>query len=83
MAALRHLRPVAFERPYRPGEILLFRMRDGSIAKHLGIVGRVVPHVTFIHAYSGRGVVENALSEPWERRVVARFDFPPASHLEA
>ncbi|RMD92718.1 MAG: peptidase, partial [Alphaproteobacteria bacterium] len=30
----------------------------------------------FIHSYSGHGVVENPLSEPWARRVVARFAFP-------
>ncbi len=72
-AALRHLLPVAEP---GAGDVLLFRMRAGSVAKHLGIsaAGRAGP--TFIHAYSGHGVVESPLSAPWARRVVARFAFP-------
>ena len=31
---------------------------------------------TFIHAYTGHGVVESPLSAPWARRIVARFAFP-------
>ncbi|MEQ9675505.1 MAG: peptidase, partial [Roseovarius indicus] len=31
---------------------------------------------SFIHAYSGHGVVESPLSAPWRRRIVARFAFP-------
>lgn len=59
-----------------PGDVLLFRMRDGSIAKHLGIAGRVGPAASFIHAYTGHGVVESPLSGPWRRRIAARFEFP-------
>ncbi len=72
-AALRHLLPVTEP---GAGDVLLFRMRVDSVAKHLGIAatGRAVP--TFIHAYSGHGVVESPLSAPWARRVVARFAFP-------
>ena len=58
------------------GDVVLFRMTDGGIAKHLGLVGDVGPQPTFIHAYSGHGVVENSLSAPWARRIVARFSFP-------
>lgn len=58
-----------------PGQILLFRMRAGSVAKHLGVLSLAGPAPRFIHAYSGHGVVENALSPPWERRIVARFEF--------
>lgn len=58
------------------GDVLLFRMRPGSVAKHLGIAGSVAARPTFIHAYTGHGVVETALSLPWSRRVVARFAFP-------
>lgn len=74
-AAKRHLRPkdLADE---APGDVLLFRMRDGSVAKHLGVVGRIGAQATFIHAYSGHGVVESPLSAPWRRRIVARFEFP-------
>lgn len=58
------------------GDILLFRMRASSVAKHLGIVSSVGVNPSFIHAYSGQGVVKSPLSEPWARRVVARFEFP-------
>lgn len=73
-AATRHLTPI-FETDYAPGQVLLFRMRDGAVAKHLGLVSDV-QRPAFIHAYFGRGVVESPLSEPWARRVVAKFDFP-------
>lgn len=56
-----------------PGDVLLFRMRDKGVAKHLGIL--VTPD-SFIHAYSGHGVVESSLSAPWRRRVTATFRFP-------
>jgi len=58
------------------GDVLLFRMRETGVAKHLGIVSQTRPVLRFIHAYSGHGVVENALSTPWRRRVVACFEFP-------
>ncbi|MCV2864637.1 NlpC/P60 family protein [Albidovulum sediminicola] len=70
-AAGRHL--VACSGALAAGQVLLFRMRDGSVAKHLGIAsGRD----SFIHAYSGHGVVESALTDAWRRRVAARFEFP-------
>ena len=72
-AALRWLSPVAVE---RPGDVLLFRMREGSIAKHLGIAGEVGDSPTFIHAYSGHAVCEHALTAPWARRIAARYAFP-------
>jgi NlpC/P60 family putative phage cell wall peptidase len=58
------------------GDVLLFRMRAGSIAKHLGVQSQTGPVPRFIHAYTGHGVVESALSLPWRRRIVARFAFP-------
>lgn len=63
-----------------PGDVLLFRMREGSIAKHLGIAGRTGPDASFIHAYTGHGVVESPLSAPWRRRIVARFEFPEGAY---
>jgi NlpC/P60 family putative phage cell wall peptidase len=74
-AAKRHLRPKAVT-DEAPGDVFLFRMRDGSVAKHLGVAGRIGAQATFIHAYSGHGVVESPLSAPWRRRIVARFEFP-------
>ncbi|MCK0166884.1 NlpC/P60 family protein [Jannaschia sp. S6380] len=75
-AADRHLTRLTASCPMRPGDLLLFRMREGSIAKHLGLVGRIGAVPTFIHAYSGHGVLESPLSTPWMRRIAARFRFP-------
>lgn len=58
------------------GDVLLFRMREGGMAKHLGIQSETGALPRFIHAYSGHGVVESPLSGPWQRRIVARFAFP-------
>ena len=74
-AALRHLtaKRIAEEAEV---DLLLFRMRRGAVAKHLGLQAETGPAPTFIHAYSGHGVIESALTPPWERRIVARFAFP-------
>jgi len=71
-AARSHFDEVERSEPVA-GDVLLFRMRKGAVAKHLGICsepGR------FIHSYNGHGVVENALTPPWLRRVVGIFAFP-------
>jgi len=57
----------------RPGDVLLFRMRAGAVAKHLGILADEGAQMSFIHAWQGRGVVETALTAPWWRRLVAAF----------
>lgn len=78
-AARRHLAELpdaAGQAPLAMGEVLLFRMRDGAVAKHLGLVSAVGAAPRFIHAYSGHGVVESPLSKPWQRRIAARFYFP-------
>lgn len=59
-----------------PGDVLVFRMRVGSVAKHLGIAAGVGAVPTFLHAYCGHGVVESALTDPWRRKIAARFRFP-------
>ena len=59
-----------------PGDVILFRMRAGAVAKHLGLQSATGPEARFIHSYSGHGVVESPLSAPWARRIVARFAFP-------
>jgi NlpC/P60 family putative phage cell wall peptidase len=59
----------------RAGDVILFRMARGAVAKHLGIQAACGFHASFIHAYSGHGVIETALSRPWLRRIVARFSF--------
>ncbi|PQO21872.1 peptidase [Rhodobacteraceae bacterium WD3A24] len=74
-ALARHLR----EKPAghaAPGDVVLFRMRAGAMARHVGLQARAGARASFVHAYCGRGVVESPLSRPWARRVVARFAFP-------
>lgn len=74
-AAMRHLGPKdVADADF--GDVILFRMRQGSVAKHLGIQSEVGEAPRFVHAYSGHGVVESPLSAPWARRIVARFQFP-------
>lgn len=74
-AALRHLHPKAVAHA-QAGDVLLFRMRTGAVAKHLGILSEAGTAPRFVHAYSRHGVLESALSAPWRRRVVACFEFP-------
>lgn len=75
-AALRHLVPLPEAGPWLSGQVLLFRMRQGAIAKHLGILAVPGADARFIHAYSGHGVIESPLTRPWRSRIVARFRFP-------
>ncbi|MFN6978006.1 MAG: peptidase [Gemmobacter sp.] len=74
-AAARWLLPKALAAE-APGDVLLFRMRDGGIAKHLGIAAEIGAAATFVHAYTGHGVVESPLSAPWRRRIAGRYAFP-------
>lgn len=74
-AASRHL----IEKPLQQdavGDVVLFRLRDAGVAKHLGVQGATGSEARVIHAYQGHGVVESPLSAPWARRIVARFEFP-------
>ncbi len=75
-AARRHLCEKPLAEQLEPGDVVLFRMRVGGVAKHLGIIGWGDPAASFIHSYSGHGVVESPLSGPWRRRIVAVFAFP-------
>ncbi|MEP1767667.1 MAG: NlpC/P60 family protein [Sulfitobacter sp.] len=74
-AAVRHLAPKPRINAAK-GDVILFRMRQGAVAKHLGIVSATGRDASFIHAYTRHGVVESPLSAPWRRRVVACFEFP-------
>lgn len=74
-AARQFLIPVAAGQE-QPGDVLLFRMRPGAVAKHLGILARTGEAAAFIHAYSGHGVVLSPLSAPWRRKIAAIFRFP-------
>ncbi len=55
------------------GTVLVFRMRDGAVAKHCGIV---VPGNRMVHAQEGHGTVEVTLGPHWDRRVAGAFSFP-------
>ena len=61
----------------RTGDVVLFRMRQGAIAKHAGILTNERQNVhRFIHAYERTGVIEENLTEPWRRRIAFAFRFP-------
>jgi len=59
-----------------PGDVLVFRMRAGSIAKHVGIQTETGACPRFVHSYTHHGVIESPLSLPWQRRIAVRFAFP-------
>lgn len=56
-----------------PGDVLIFRMRDGRIAKHCGIL---TTGSAFVHAWEATPVIEVVLSDWWEARIVAVFRAP-------
>lgn len=72
--AQRLLRPAGAR--IAKGDVLVFRMKLQGVAKHLGLVSDAGAQPRFIHAYSGHGVVEVALTDPWARRIAARLTFP-------
>lgn len=55
------------------GAVVLFRMREGAIAKHCGIL---TGEGTMVHARERLGVTEEPFTETWQRRAVAAFNFP-------
>ena len=59
-----------------PGALVLFRMAPRAIAKHVGIL--TAPD-RFIHAYDRLGVIEEALTTTWSRRIAFAFRFPAAN----
>lgn len=59
------------------GQVLVFRMRERAIAKHVGILTEPEQGAcSFVHAYSRRSVIEAPLNASWQRRLVATFEFP-------
>lgn len=71
-AAARHLMPVAAVET-QPGDVLLFRMRRGAPAKHVGILTSAT---TFVHAIEGAPACEISLQDWWRRRIAAAYAFP-------
>jgi NlpC/P60 family putative phage cell wall peptidase len=76
-AAQRHLEPIDLPTSQR-GDVLIFRLRPGAMAKHCGIVSEAVSGVPvrMIHAVEGAPVCEVNLSRWWLRRVAVAFRFP-------
>lgn len=71
--ARRFLEPSVSE---QAGDVLVFAMRSGAVAKHLAIQAETGPEASFIHAYERHGVVESPLTGPWRAKIAGRFAFP-------
>ncbi len=71
-AASRHLIGVDVE-DIETGDVLIFRMRQGAIAKHAAIMSAPMK---MIHAIEGAPVSEVYISPWWRRRIAAAFRFP-------
>ena len=57
----------------RPGDLLVFRWKDGVAAKHLAILA---DQNRIIHAYEGHAVLASAFVPQWRRRLAGVFSFP-------
>jgi NlpC/P60 family putative phage cell wall peptidase len=55
-----------------PGALILFRMRSGAVAKHVGIL---TGPDRFIHTYERLGVIDEPLTAAWRRRIAFAFLF--------
>lgn len=55
------------------GDVLVFRLRPGAMAKHCGILSG---ERRMIHAMEGAAVCEVHITLWWQRRVAAAFRFP-------
>ncbi len=71
-----HMRMVPADHVLHEGQNLVFDLRGATGGGHLGVLCRSGDGWTFLHSYSGRGVTESTLSDPWHGRIVARFLFP-------
>jgi len=71
-AAMRHLVRVETS-AIDTGDVLLFRWREGLIAKHVAIA---TGEGTMIHAHDGAAVCEVALTPWWQRHLAYAFRFP-------
>ncbi len=71
-AAGRHLAAVALD-ALQAGDVVVFRLRAGTVAKHAAIVSGTG---TMIHAMEGGPACEVALSPWWRRRIAGAFRFP-------
>lgn len=74
-AAQRHLvpKPIA---TVAAGDVIIFRLRAGFIAKHAAIL---TAPMRMVHAMEGAPVAEVALTNWWQRRIAGAFQFPGIS----
>jgi NlpC/P60 family putative phage cell wall peptidase len=70
-AALKHFSKA--ENAPAFGQLVLFRWNASALAKHAGVM---VSDTSFIHAYSGVGVVESPLVPAWRKKIAGVFAFP-------
>jgi NlpC/P60 family putative phage cell wall peptidase len=71
-AAREHLIEIA-PSAARPGDVLIFRFRRSTMAKHAAILSGPA---TMIHALEGAAVSEVPLNAWWRRRIAGAFAFP-------
>ena len=71
-AAARNLIPKGLG-DEKPGDVLVFRMRRGAVAKHVGIM---TSEAAMVHAIERIGVAEVPISKWWRRRLAGVFSFP-------
>lgn len=70
--ARRHLNEIC-RHEIAAGDVLVFRLRDGVVAKHAAIVAS---SASMIHAMEGGPACEVAMTPWWRRRIAAAFRFP-------
>ncbi|WP_061976656.1 NlpC/P60 family protein [Aureimonas sp. AU20] len=77
-AAQRLFRPIE-PGEAAPGDLVLFRWREGRPAKHCGILdapdGGLGRTLRLIHAYEGASVVSSVLTPGWAGRIAGVFQF--------
>jgi NlpC/P60 family putative phage cell wall peptidase len=71
-AAARYMTAVPLE-AFEPGDVLLFRWRANTPAKHAAIV---TTPTLMVHAHDGAAVAEVAIAPWWRRRLAYAFRFP-------
>jgi len=71
-AAYKYLEPVPIEN-VSPGNVILIRWREGSVAKHSMIM---TSYESAIHAYDRSPVAEIRLNKWWRNKIAYCFAFP-------
>ncbi|MGL4635978.1 MAG: DUF6950 family protein [Beijerinckiaceae bacterium] len=75
-AARQHMLPIPVGEA-AAGDLMLFRWRTGSPAKHCGIL---TGSATMVHAHDGASVSEVPVGPWWRRHIAFAFRFPDAPH---